>query len=164
MLKKILFNLLFFLLLTPAFSKEIKGIAKVVDGDTIKIKNKKIRLLGIDSPEIKQKCKKPYLKIVFFTFSKNYNCGAVSKLKLKQYINKKNVKCIFNSKDRYNRLIADCYINEKNINSWMVRNGYAIAYRKYSEKYILDEKYAKKNKLGLWEGSFVEPEIWRKNR
>ena len=46
----------------------------------------------------------------------------------------------------------------------MVRNGYAIAYRKYSEKYILDEKYAKKNKLGLCEGSFVEPEIWRKNR
>ena len=71
MLKKILFNLLFFLLFTPVFSKEINGTATVIDGDTLKINHEKIRLFGIDSPEIKQKCKKPYLKIVFFTFSKN---------------------------------------------------------------------------------------------
>ena len=164
MLKKILFNLLFFLLFTPVFSKEINGTATVIDGDTLKINHEKIRLFGIDSPEIKQKCKKPYLKIVFFTFYKNYNCGVVSKLKLKQYVNKKNVKCVFNSRDRYNRLIADCYINEKNINSWMVKNGHAVAYKRYSKKYIFDEEYAQKNKLGIWEGSFVEPEIWRKNR
>ena len=44
----------------------------------------------------------------------------------------------------------------------MVRNGYAVAYKRYSKKYINDEDYAKKNKLGLWQGSFINPEKWRK--
>jgi endonuclease YncB( thermonuclease family) len=44
----------------------------------------------------------------------------------------------------------------------MVRNGYAIAYRKYSKLYIPDENLAKDEKLGLWRGIFVEPEQWRR--
>ena len=49
-----------------------------------------------------------------------------------------------------------------NLNRWMVRNGYAIAYRKYSKLYILDENFAKEEKLGMWKGSFMKPEKWRK--
>ena len=52
--------------------------------------------------------------------------------------------------------------NEKNINSWLVKNGYALAYKKYSKKYLLDEQYAKQNKLGLWRGTFMKPEKWRR--
>ena len=44
----------------------------------------------------------------------------------------------------------------------MVKNGQAIAYRKYSKKYILDEEYAQKEKLGIWQGSFMRPEKWRR--
>ena len=44
----------------------------------------------------------------------------------------------------------------------MVRNGYAVAYRKYSKRYILEENFAKEEKLGIWIGSFLEPEKWRK--
>tara|TARA_B100001564_G_scaffold78672_1_gene63077 strand:+ start:363 stop:503 length:141 start_codon:yes stop_codon:yes gene_type:complete len=44
----------------------------------------------------------------------------------------------------------------------MVRNGYAVAYRRYSKDYVRDEKYAKKNMLGMWKGSFIMPEKWRK--
>ena len=62
--------------------KLISGIAKVVDGDTIKIENKKIRLFGIDAPEKKQKCRKPWLTILFLTFNKDYPCGQISTLKL----------------------------------------------------------------------------------
>ena len=167
MLKKILFSLLFFYFTSFSFSsftKEINGIAIVIDGDTLKIKNEKIRLSGIDSPEIKQTCKKPYLTISFYTFFKNYNCGEISKLKIKKYTKAKIIKCIFSSRDRYNRLIAECYVDNKNINSWMVKNGYAIAYRKYSKKFISEEKYAKKHKLGLWQGIFIMPEKWRKNK
>ena len=69
MLKKILLSLLFFLFFSSfsssSFTKEINGVAIVIDGDTLKIKNEKIRLSGIDSPEIKQTCKKPYLTISF---------------------------------------------------------------------------------------------------
>ena len=58
--------------------------------------------------------------------------------------------------------MAKCLKGSINLNRWMVRNGYAVAYRKYSKQYILDENFAKEEKLGLWQGTFVKPEKWRK--
>ena len=143
-------------------ASEIVGFPKVVDGDTIHIKSYKIRLEGIDAPEMKQKCKKPHLQIMFFTFQKDYYCGQVSKKKLVQKIGNKSVKCILLGKDRYKRYLAKCSKGTVNLNRWMVRNGNAVAYRKYSKLYILDENFAKEEKLGIWKGSFIKPEKWRK--
>ena len=143
-------------------ASEIIGLPKVIDGDSIHIKSYKIRLEGIDAPEISQKCKKPYLKIIFFTFQKDYYCGQVSKKKLIQKIGNKSVKCILLGKDRYKRYLAKCFKGTINLNKWMVRNGYAIAYRKNTKIYIPDENFAKEEKLGLWGGSFIKPEKWRK--
>ena len=64
--------------------------------------------------------------------------------------------------DRYKRIVAVCYYNTQNLNKLMVRNGWAIAYRRYSKDYINDENYAKKNQLGIWSGDFLEPSKWRK--
>ena len=144
---------------------EINGTPKIIDGDTIHINNKKIRLEGIDAPEIKQQCKKPFLKIsaiIGYQFNKNYSCGIMARIKLVEKINNSKVKCIVTSKDRYKRFIATCYKDNINLNKWMVRNGYAVAYRRYSKDYVRDEEYAKENKLGVWEGSFTMPEKWRK--
>ena len=143
-------------------ASEIMGFPKVVDGDTIHIKSYKIRLEGIDAPEMKQKCKKPYLQIMFFTFQKDYYCGQISKKKLVQKIGNKSVKCILLGKDRYKRYLGKCLKDKINLNRWMVRNGYAIAYRKYSKLYVLDENFAKEEKLGMWKGTFIKPEKWRK--
>ena len=143
-------------------ASEIMGFPKVVDGDTIHIKSYKIRLEGIDAPEMKQKCKRPYLQIMFFTFQKDYYCGQISKKKLVQKIGNKSVKCILLGKDRYKRYLGKCLKDKINLNRWMVRNGYAIAYRKYSKLYVLDENFAKEEKLGMWKGTFIKPEKWRK--
>ena len=144
--------------------KLISGIAKVVDGDTIKIENKKIRLFGIDAPEKKQKCKKTYLTISFMSFTKDYMCGEVSTQKLIKKINKQKLNCNILDVDRYKRLIGECFKRNINLNSWMVSNGYAVAYRKYSKKYISDEINAKNNKLGIWQGKFEMPwDFRRKN-
>ncbi len=146
-------------------SMEIYGVPKIIDGDTVRINDKKIRLEGIDAPEIKQQCKKPFLKIsamIGFQFDKNYSCGVTSKIKLKDKIKTSKIKCISSSKDKYKRFLATCFKERINLNKWMVRNGYAVAYRRYSKEYVKDEKYAKKNKLGIWEGSFTRPEKWRK--
>ncbi len=142
--------------------KLISGIAKVVDGDTIKIENKKIRLFGIDAPEKKQKCRKPWLTISFLTFNKDYPCGEISTLKLKNKINNKFITCKSTNIDRYKRFIAECFKNKTNINRWMVRNGYAVAYKKYSRKYLTFENLAKDDKLGIWIGSFQMPWEWRR--
>ena len=153
------------ILTTNLLAEEIIGISKVIDGDTVHINNFKIRLEGIDAPEMRQKCKKEFLKIsstIGFIFYKDYNCGEVSKKKLKDKINESKIKCISSSKDRYKRHIGTCFKGQTNLNQWMVRNGYAIAYRRYNKKYIPDENFAKENKLGLWKGKFMDPEKWRK--
>jgi endonuclease YncB( thermonuclease family) len=139
---------------TKIIASEISGFAVVTDGDTIKISNNKIRLHGIDAPEKKQNCTKN---------AKEYNCGIVATEALINKISKNVVKCLTQkNKDRYNRFIGVCFVDQENLNKWMVRNGYAVAYRRYSKDYILDEDSAKKNKLGLWSGVFLNPEKWRK--
>ena len=134
-------------------AKTINGKPRIIDGDTIHIKSNKIRLHGIDAPETKQTCK--INDEVWF-------CGKQSTKELKNLINKQEVKCITNDVDIYNRFVAICYVNEININQWMVKSGWAIAYRYYSTDYIIEEKYARDNKLGIWKSEFLKPYAYRK--
>ena len=162
----IIISIIFFILTYIDVRSEninkITGFAKVVDGDTIKINSKKIRLYGIDAPEKKQKCKKTYLTISFMSFTKDYMCGEVSTEKLIKKINKQKLNCNILDVDRYKRLIGECFKRNLNLNSWMVSNGYAVAYRKYSKKYVSDEINAKNNKLGIWQGKFEMPWDYRR--
>ena len=73
------------------------------------------------------------------------------------------IKCISFTQDRYKRYLAKCFKGKINLNRWMVRNGYAVAYRKYSKKFVSQEIFAKKEKLGLWSGTFMMPWDYRKN-
>ena len=152
-----IFNLSLIILLILSFnaiSSEISGIPSITDGDTIKILNKRIRFYGIDTPEKKQICIKN---------SKEYRCGQEATNALIKKINRKIVVCKVQEKlDRYKRYVGVCFLGNINLNKWMVRNGYAVAYRRYSKDYIQDENYAKKNKIGLWSGNFTHPEKWRK--
>ena len=157
--------ILFLIFTTNILAEEIIGIPKIVDGDTLKINEYKIRLEGIDAPEIKQQCKKEKLKIssiIGYTFYEDYYCGEHSKENLEAKVKGSNIKCISFNKDRYKRYLAKCFKGEINLNRWMVRNGHAVAYRRYSKEYIPDEDFAKENKLGLWQGKFLKPEKWRK--
>ena len=144
--------------------KEISGHAQIVDGDTIKINSQKIRLFGIDAPELKQTCKKTYLTIIFFSFTKDYACGKISTEKLKKKINNKVINCKILDIDRYKRLIGECYKRNINLNSWLVSNGHAVAYRKYSKKYVSNEIIAKNEKKGIWQGKFEMPWDYRRKK
>ena len=153
-MKKLIFLIIILNLNIKVIAGEIFGVPIITDGDTIKISNNKIRLYGIDAPEKKQKCSKN---------ENEYNCGVAATKALVKKISKNMVKCqIQKNKDRYNRFIGVCFVDQEDLNKWMVRNGYAVAYRRYSKDYILDENFAKTNKLGLWSGSFLKPEKWRK--
>ena len=138
------------------------GQVQVTDGDTIRNGKLKIRLHGIDAPEFNQLCKKPYLTVFIFTFTKDYQCGKISTEKLKKKINDKLIKCKILDIDRYKRLIGECYKRNLNLNSWLVSNGYAVAYKKYSKKYISDEINAKNKKIGIWQGKFEMPWDYRR--
>ena len=128
---------------------------RVVDGDTIHINGEKIRFTGIDTPELKQICIK--------NGNKNF-CGVTAREILIEKIANNKVECIREGKDQYKRTLAECFINNESLSSYLVRSGYAFAYRKYSKKFIEDEDYAKEKQAGMWSMNFDYPWDYRKKR
>ena len=126
---------------------------RVVDGDTIVLNGEKIRFSGIDTPELKQTCMKDNEKIF---------CGETAKILLIKKIGNKTPECISEGKDAYKRTLAECFVNGESLSAFLVRSGYAFAYRKYSDKFIKDEEFAKENKLGIWAMTFQYPWVFRK--
>ena len=126
---------------------------KIVDGDTIVLNGEKIRFSGIDTPELKQTCMKGGQKVF---------CGLFVRMLLIKKIGNETPKCISEGKDAYKRTLAECFINGESLSSFLVRSGYAFAYRKYSKKFIKEEEFAKENKLGMWSMEFEYPWDFRK--
>ena len=155
MLKKIFLSFILIFSFSYLFAGDISNNIKVTDGDTIVINKEKIRFVGIDTPELKQTCAKDDEKIF---------CGEIAKNLLIKKIGNEIPKCISEGKDRYNRVLAECFVNGESLSSFLVRHGYAFAYRKYSKKFIKDEEYAKKNKIGMWVMEFEFPWNFRKNK
>ena len=112
-------------------------------------------MAGIDAPtESDQTCK--------CTDGANYPCGEESTQALKQRIGTSAIRCEYTSRDRYRRLLGTCYLGAEDLSAWMVRHGWALAYREYSERYVQEEALAKEEKAGLWAGTFEKPWDWRK--
>ena len=126
---------------------------RVVDGDAIALNGEKIRFSGIDTPELKQTCTHEDEKVF---------CGKSAKMLLVKKIGNQTPECIKEGKDVYKRTLAECFINGESLSTFLVRSGYAFAYRKYSDKFIKDEEFAKKNKLGMWSMKFQYPWDFRK--
>ena len=129
-------------------------VIKITDGDTIKINGEKIRFSGIDTPELKQMCIKNGVK---------NPCGIKAKEILTDKISNKKVSCVRDGKDQFKRTLAECFVNNESLSRYLVRSGYAFAYRKYSKKFIKDEDYARMKKIGMWSMEFEYPWDYRKN-
>ena len=146
------------LLLSPHFpdiaqSTTITGLASVIDGDTIEIHGQRIRLFGIDAPESSQRCN---------TGGEYWQCGQQSAFALDDLIKGKTVKCIVKDMDRYGRSVCKCYEGTLDINGYMVRQGWAVAYREYSLDYVSQEEHAQANQFGIWDSEFEMPWDYRR--
>ena len=128
---------------------------RVVDGDTIHLNGEKIRFTGIDTPELKQSCIKDGVIDP---------CGVTAKEILIKKITDNKVKCISEGKDRYKRTLAECFVNDVSLSRYLVRSGYAFAYRRYSKKFVSDEDFARNKQLGMWSMNFDYPWDYRKKR
>ena len=137
------------------FSPAKSDLLTVTDGDTIRIGDERIRFSGIDAPEIKQTC--IYQEIEF-------KCGEFSKNLLIEKISNQEVSCIRESIDHYGRTLAECFVGKESLSSYLVREGYAFAYRKYSDKFIPDEEYAQSKGNGMWSMDFMFPWDFRKSQ
>ena len=130
---------------------------RVIDGDSISLGKLRIRLQGIDAPELKQEC-------LDIKSDKLYKCGEVAKDYLIRLIDQQAIECTNEGLDRYQRQLSYCYVRDINLNQEMVKSGNAVAYSKYDKSFIKEEKKAKLNKKGIWGSKFNYPDKWRKNK
>ncbi len=144
------------MIVAPATAlSEPTGPARVVDGDTMEISGQRIRLYGIDTPEAKQTCQREGV---------TWLCGAEATKTLKELIGSSDVSCTKRDQDRYGRIVAVCHTKGRDLNAAMVLSGMAVAYRKYSTDYVVQEARAKAARRGLWAGQFVPPWNWRRGK
>lgn len=139
-----------------AGESDIRGIPSVIDGDTLEIHGQRIRLHGIDALESSQTCDLNGTK---------WRCGQAAALALSDQLGKRPITCKPLAKDRYKRIIAKCFFGHTNINAWLVENGWALDWPKYSKgAYANQQKAAEASKQGIWKSSFTLPWEWRKRK
>jgi endonuclease YncB( thermonuclease family) len=147
--------LLFFLLAALAVRLEDKrtrveqGAAFVVDGDTLDLGGRRIRLVGIDAPEYAQTCRRA---------GADYACGRLARQALVEAVAGRPVSCSGSRLDRYGRLLGDCRAGEVDLNRAQVAAGWAVAYGDFEA----EERAARAAGLGLWAGEFERPQDWRR--
>ncbi|NSZ57769.1 thermonuclease family protein [Agrobacterium tumefaciens] len=135
----------------PASAAEIAGRASVVDGDTIDIAGQRIRFDGIDAPESRQVCRT--------SSGEAYWCGRTSAYALDEFLaQSRPTFCIPKGKS-YDRVVAVCRrADGADVNSWMVRNGHAVDWIKYSKgRYAEEQREAIVSRRGVWSGKFQMP-------
>lgn len=135
---------------TPT-SQSLSGVARVSDGDSVRVQNQRVRLIGIDAPELNQNCRRD---------DEEWACGRAARSALQTKIADEAITCVGERLDQYRRLLAVCYLGREDLNAWLVREGWAVSYNDY----VIDEVLAKRDRRGIWASEFEPPHRWRATR
>ena len=135
---------------------KLTGNPIVIDADTVILSGERIRFKGIDAPETTQQCQDAERH--------SYPCGQMATYALIDKIGISEITCIGDTRGKYTRLLATCYLDNLDLNSWLVQHGYALAYRRDRDTYIPQEEDAREMKRGIWSGTFIPPWEWRKQK
>ncbi|WP_144421107.1 thermonuclease family protein [Ahrensia marina] len=128
--------------------EQLSAEFKVVDGDSLQNEDVRIRLVGIDAPEIGQICG---------SAKGDYRCGIEARDFLRKLIGDNRPDCYVEGKDKYGRFLAECFVGKTNLNAQLVASGWAVSYGSYGWQ----EQVARRGKRGLWSGQFDRPQDWR---
>jgi endonuclease YncB( thermonuclease family) len=142
-------------LLAPslAYAADVSGVPKIREADSVQIGNSRIRLSGIDAPSADQLC--------LNTKGERWTCGVAARDELIKHTEGKGWTCHLGQTDRRGRALARCEVDGEDIQKWLVRAGWALAYTRFSHDYEADEKEAREAKAGMWQGAFIAPWDWR---
>jgi endonuclease YncB( thermonuclease family) len=139
---------------TPPLS-QLAGVAWVADADTLEISGARIRLQGIDAPELDQTCADAK--------GEPWSCGRIAARELRAHVQGREVRCEPQGYDRFERRLATCFLPDgSNLNAWMVEQGWALA-SGWGDLYQSEQQQAKAAKRGIWTGTFTPPRIWREH-
>ncbi|PKP79320.1 MAG: nuclease, partial [Alphaproteobacteria bacterium HGW-Alphaproteobacteria-2] len=137
----------------PVAAETFTGRVRVIDGDSLAVGDRRVRLYGIDAPEAGQTCAG--------ADGRDWPCGNWATRQLSALAAARRAVCEVIDTDRYGRGVARCRIGGQDLGSALVRAGAATAYRRYSDAYVPDETEARRAARGLWQGTMLPPEAHR---
>jgi len=133
------------------------SVTRISDGDSLRSGKLKIRLFGIDAPELAQECN--------LGDGTGWACGEAAHVAMKDLVaSAAHLDCHLRDVDRYGRLVMQCFAGDTDIAATLVEQGLALAYRDFSTIYVPQEQTAKAKQRGMWRGAFLPPWQWRKNQ
>lgn len=130
-------------------SPVMTGLFEVIDGDTLAKGGERLRLAGMDAPELAQVCRTGQ--------GQEWSCGRVSRRRLEGLSLGGDVVCEGDRRDRYGRLLVHCRKAGRDLGALLVEEGLAVAYGSYGA----EERQAQKDRHGIWSGEFERPQAWR---
>ena len=136
--------------------RDLAGAARIVDGDTVEVDGEKLRLQGIDAPELAQTCEANGGPV---------HCGKLAAKHLDGLIGSQALNCAVEGRDRYGRGLARCQAGGRDVAEAMTRDGWAVSDRRYSDgRYHGAEASARAGRRGIWAMKFDDPAEWRARR
>jgi endonuclease YncB( thermonuclease family) len=127
----------------------VAGPVRVVDGDTVELDGRRLRLAGMDAPEMDQTCERD---------GRSYKCGEVAREALRALIGDEKVECRISGRDRFGRGLAACESSGQDLGRVLVARGLAVSFGRYG----VEERDAERRGAGLWAGRFERPSEWRR--
>lgn len=143
---------LLLLLASPA-AAEVDGEARVIDANTLAIAGERVRLAGIDAPDLDQTCETRR--------GRAYDCGAIAARVLADLVRGERVACEGGGRDSTGRLVAVCRLGRLDLGEQMVLSGWALA-APADGAYARAEAAARGVQEGMWKGRFLPPSDWRR--
>ena len=131
--------------LPPPFS----GTARASDGDSLWVGGDRVRLLGLDAPELDQIC--------WRADGAEWPCGRVAGDAMSLLLARGNIVCAPEGEDKFGRTLARCTIAGEDIGAAMVEAGFALS----KDDYAGEESAARAARRGIWDGRFIDPREWR---
>jgi endonuclease YncB( thermonuclease family) len=138
--------------LDEAADSVVRGPFHVIDGDTLSAGGERLRLQGMDAPELDQTCEDGG--------GKPWACGVEARRLLMRLVAGGETECLGRERDKYHRLLVRCHAGTTNINGALVRQGLAVASGRYAQEQVA----ARRERQGLWAGQFESPRDWRASR
>ena len=127
--------------------ERLEGAARVVDGDTVDLGGRRLRLAGLDAPELAQTCERA---------GQVYRCGEAARDALRD-LARAGLTCRTASRDKYGRDLATCEAAGRDVGAVLVSRGLALAFGRYEP----EEREARLRSAGVWAGRFERPSEWR---
>ncbi|MDO9381491.1 MAG: thermonuclease family protein [Hyphomicrobiaceae bacterium] len=140
----------------PLSLVSLSGRAVAVDGDTLDLDGRRVRLEGIDAPEMGQTCGRRWIG--------TWNCGRAAQKALNSLVDGRRIECQSKGQDKYGRELGICFVDGHDINAELVRQGMAWAFVKFSQSYVSQEATARENKTGIWQGTAEAPWTFREQK